>query len=147
MTVLSLVQSDMVLFSLWLKYRFYSFKKYYSELALHTGKAFIYVSNFNDVNIEQRWQLHTILDSPVQQMGHGFGYTVCMFDTFAVVGTTSSTGSRRTCYCHYKYIVVNIYPLLSSIHLQTAKRPMESSVDSLSWEWSDQRFRLFIITV
>ena len=74
----------------------------YTYLALHTGKAFIYVSNIDGVKVDDRWKLHTILDSPVQLMGHGFGYTVSIYDTFAVVGTTASTGNPLRCFLPYQ---------------------------------------------
>ena len=65
---------------------------------MHIGKAFIYVSNINSASINDRWHLHYTLNSPVQQMGHGFGYAVCMYDNFAVVGTSASIGKTNIFY-------------------------------------------------
>ena len=57
--------------------------------ALNAGKVFIYRY------LNGHWSLHSELNSPVQEIGHGFGFAVGISDIFAAVGTTANRGTEK----------------------------------------------------
>lgn len=74
-------------------------------LDLYTGRVFIF-SKYSGRN--DTWVLASTLDSPVIQIGQGFGFSVAISGYFAVVGSTNNNGNVILLPYHYYLVIVII---------------------------------------